>query len=150
MRRSSWKWSNRFFCSIKKNAGRWRFGFFSKTLWQTTQGCRQTYSILWGIKPVISLLQDYLFLLSGFTADLLKTLRGCTGLKDTLSSINFVIWQPPQDHRIFLSVHTKKKQSQSKKEKGLLHRTVPSGERERTLHSSCVYLNLTSDQITGG
>lgn len=58
----------------------------SKTLWQTRQGCWQTYYISWGNKMVISLLQDYLLSLIWFHSRVffLKKLRSRTSLKDPL------------------------------------------------------------------
>lgn len=157
----SWIWSYRFSCFystlkhrvLKAEAGEGLVSF-SKTLWQTTQDCQQRCYILWEIKPSIFYCYESTSKTSliRFQAGSLQKLRGWMGMKHPLSSIPFVIWRSPHDHQtsvVFCLCTRGKSFHRQKKKRGLLHCTDPLGVRERTLHSSCVYLNLTSDQITG-
>lgn len=122
----------------------WRL--FSKTLWQTTQACRQTYYKSWGIKPVISRLLPKLLAL-GTKADLsfffFKELTSRTVLKDTLPRILFVIWQSPQDHQNLLCEHTLGGKRQPEKEQMRSPPLHSSPGREREHYTPPVFISIS-------
>lgn len=135
-----------------KNGGRWRFlSFFLKHLTDNTRLPADVLSDQTGdfidtrILPKLSPIRFHSRLF------FLKELRGWMGLKDPLSSIPFIIWQSPQDHQILLFlVHTRKKHFRAYKGASSSCSSL-WWERENTTLLSCrAYLNLTSDQITGG